>query len=80
MTNPLLKAAGITPYTKNRSAEWALFEEAWKCVERLRGTYFCAEGEVYIKSCCGVADDLACDSSCPLVAFDEAAKFFQEDV
>ena len=32
MTNPLLKAAGITPDTLGHEAERALFEAAWMCV------------------------------------------------
>jgi hypothetical protein len=77
MTNPLLRAAGITPYTKNRSAEWALFEGAWKCVCILRyAKVVTARGMAH--ACCLNPDHKAHTDQCPLVAFDEAVKNFQE--
>jgi hypothetical protein len=72
MTNPLLKAAGITPYTKNRSAEWALFEAAWKCVCILRYSYD-SEGA---RICCGTMGYKPHEDNCPLLAFDEAFEEF----
>lgn len=69
MSNPLLKAAGITPYTKNRSAEWALFEAAWQCVKAARAA-----------PCRHAYRQAECSTCAALAAFDEAAKFFQEEV
>ena len=76
MSNPLLKAAGITPDTLGHEAERALFEAAWKCVNRLRDSID-SDGTSY---CCGAGFYRLHTTNCPLAAFDEATKFFQEDV
>ena len=76
MTNPLLKAAGITPDTKGHSAERALFGAAWQCVEILRYSYDNDDARI----CCGTMSYRPHEDNCPLAAFDEAAKFFQEDL
>lgn len=69
MTNPLLKAAGITPYTKNRSAERALLEAAWGCVKAARAA-----------PCRHAYRQVDCSTCDALAAFDEAVKNFQEGV
>ena len=79
MTNPLLKAAGITPDTKGHSAERALFDAAWRCVSRLRRSSATSRGHS-IHPCCRLSAWGGHAADCPLAAFDEAAKFFQEDV
>lgn len=76
MTNPLLKAAGITPDTPVNSAERALFDAAWACMNILRDSID-SDGTSY---CCGAGFYRLHTTNCPLVAFDEAAKFFQEDL
>ena len=79
MSNPLLKAAGITPDTKGHSAERELFEAASRCTERLRETIIPLRYGA-IKACCASFCAEPHTDQCPLVAFDEAAKFFQEVV
>ena len=74
MTNPLLKAAGITPDTPGHSAERALFDAAWECVEGLRDRY----DEYDSRICCGTLSYRPHADDCPLVTFDKAAKVFQE--
>lgn len=69
MTNPLLKAAGITPATKGHSAERELFEAAWRCVAAAKSA-----------PCRHAYRRAECSTCAALAAFDEAAKFFQEDV
>ena len=77
MTNPLLKAAGITPDTKGHSAERALFDAAWACVERLRRT---RQLEGAVRACCRTPPPDEHKKSCPIRAFDKAEKAFLEDV
>lgn len=77
MTNPLLKAAGITPDTKGHSAERALFDAAWACVMRLRDNEY-SFGQVF-RVCCRTQITVNHRECCPLTAFDEAAKYFQEE-
>ena len=79
MTNPLLKAAGITPDTKGHSAERALFDAAWRCVEQLRGALVIVDDDTP-SICCGTSFFSPHTDDCPLAAFDKAAKIFQEDV
>lgn len=76
MTDPLLKAAGITPDTPGHSAERDLLDAAWECVQALRDTYDTCGTRI----CCGTMSYRQHKNDCPMVAFDEAAKFFQEDV
>ena len=66
---PLLKAAGITPDTKGHEAERALFSAAWECVKAARAA-----------PCRHAYRQAECNTCAALAAFDEAAKFFQEDV
>lgn len=76
MSNPLFKAAGITPDTKGHSAERALFDAAWECVEQL-----CASvNDDDTRLCCGANFYKPHAEHCPVAAFDKAATFFQEDV
>lgn len=81
MTNPLLKAAGITPDTPGHSAERALFDAAWACITFVRQN-LCEgyEPAVFRRQCCGTYSRDSHTADCPLVAFDKAAKYFQEDV
>jgi hypothetical protein len=79
MTNPLLKAAGITPDTPGHSAERALFEAASRCTERLRETRIPLRYGT-IKACCFTLYVDPHTDRCPLAAFDEAVKNFQEAV
>ncbi len=76
MTNPLLKAAGITPETPGHETERALFGAAWQCVAKLRYSYDSEDTRI----CCVTKGYRPHEADCPLVAFDEAAKVFQEDV
>ena len=81
MTNPLLKAAGITPDTLGHEAERALFDAAWGCIALVRETL--CEGydpAIFRRQCCPTYTRSKHAANCPLVAFDEAAKFFQEVV
>ena len=79
MTNPLLKAAGITPETPGHSAERALFDAAWKCVCILRYAKV-VTGRGMAHACCWNPDHKAHTDQCPLAAFDEAAKVFKEEI
>ena len=76
MTNPLLKAAGIAPDTKGHSAERALFDAAWECVEQLRELRIHVSRGGKVVACCTPREHERHAADCPLVAFDKAAMVF----
>lgn len=77
MTNPLLKALGITPDIGRHAPELvALFDAAWECVRALKSS----QATLNRNPCCYLRLGDPHFDNCPLAAFDKAAKFFQEDV